>query len=258
MKKQWLYVFVIVGMLAILVIPSVTPVIAAGSSNIDNVGNRLNTTTIARLSASAIVLGGTVSEGAQLSYSVSGTSRPKPTGTFTFQVQQVSTKAGAAYSWVTYYTVNLNSSSNQYFSTPYSPMSVGNYNFRAVYSGDNYYMGSTSSNALLRVNAATSGTSMNLSSSSIKVGNSIIETVSVRGLGGLFPAPSGTVTFQVRYTILSPWVNYSSNVVLNSGKASMTFKPSTFGNWYFRAIYSGDSNYKGSQSAESRLAVTLR
>jgi hypothetical protein len=261
MKKKWLSLLAIVGMLVILIISSVTPVMAAGSSNSGLSTTRLPTTTTAKLSISTIVLGGTVVDVAQLGYSTSatGVNRPKPAGTFTFQVQQVSTTRGVSYQWVTYSTVSLNSSTNVYRSIAYSPKPAGAFLFRAIYSGDNYYVGSTSASEQLRVNAAVPAIAAVLSSSSIKQGNTVYNQVSVRGLGGLFPVPSGTVNFQVKYTLIGAWVTYNPNVLLRSGKAvSSTYKPPLVGNYYFRAIYSGDTNYKSSQSAVENLSVTMR
>jgi hypothetical protein len=253
MNKKLLSALAVAVMVMILVISSVTPVMAASSLPDRTV---LSTTTTITLSASTVVLGGTASIKSQVTY-ISGSSTPKPTGTLTFQVQQVSTTPGMANPFVTFNTVNLVSSTNTYYSKAYSPTATGNYVFRAIYSGDTYYKTSTSASGQLRVNAGASSTGLTLNSSSIKMGSSVVETVRVRGLGGLFSIPAGIVDFQFRYTLIGPWATYSS-VKLNSGAASVTFKPSASGNWYFRAVYNGDTNYKGSQSADEKLSVTIR
>jgi hypothetical protein len=79
-------------------------------------------------------------------------------------------------------------------------------------------------------------------------GDSVTDTAIVTGVSGL-PTPTGTITFQVSTDNGVTWNNYGSTKQLVNGVAtSDSYKPTTVGTYYFRAIYSGDSNYIGVQS----------
>ena len=170
---------------------------------------------------------------------------PAPTGTVDFQV---SYEGGC---WVTYdHCVPLVDC--QAVSSWYTPLVTGHYDFRAVYSGDCNYQCSVSGNCSepLCVHPACSTTATMLSASTIALGNSVTDNVTVTGLGGLFPVPIGTVDFQVSYNE-GPWTTYDADVALVNGIAtSAYYMPLAAGNYEFQAIYSGDSNYRCSVSGE--------
>ncbi|KPK63118.1 MAG: hypothetical protein AMK73_05400 [Planctomycetes bacterium SM23_32] len=99
----------------------------------------------------------------------------------------------------------------------------------------------------------------------ITLGESVRDTATVTGLDGVFPMPTGTVDFQVVEPGEDPdnesdWDTFDPAVALDlDGVAiSVEYTPSAAGDYYFRAIYSGDSNYNGSQSGnrEEPLVVT--
>ncbi len=167
---------------------------------------------------------------------------PVPTGKVTFMVQF---NEGA---W-TIYDANMTLVNGAATSTCYMPMAAGNYEFKAVYSGDHNYTCSMSGedDEPLHVCPAASTTSTLLSSDSVVLGNSVCDTVKISGLCG-FPVPSGNVNFMVQFNE-GAWKIYDANVSLVCGSAtSVEYKPMAAGNYDFKAVYSGDSNYLCSMS----------
>jgi hypothetical protein len=78
----------------------------------------------------------------------------------------------------------------------------------------------------------------------------VTDNATVTGLGDGFPMPTGTIDFQVSFNG-GAWTTYDAGVVLVNGVATSTwYMPTAAGNYTFRAIYSGDSNYLGSQSGD--------
>lgn len=137
-----------------------------------------------------------------------------------------------------------------------SALVTGNYNFRGAIAGDDNYLGATSSCEPLTINQGTSGTTTVLKNvlgdatiangSSVAVGSSVYDTAAVA------PTPAGTPTGTVTYKFYSQancggtstdqTVTLSGGVVPNSSSQG----PLSPGNYGFKAIYSGDSNYAGS------------
>jgi hypothetical protein len=135
----------------------------------------------------------------------------------------------------------------------YTPSEAGHYEFQAVYSGDRDYLGSTSPAGYcpLDVDTAISETRTCLGVQTITLGESVTDNVSVTGLCGKSQLPSGTVDFEVRFNG-GDWMGYDAGVVLVDGSAkSEAFTPTAVGDYYFRAIYSGDGIYLGSISNPS-------
>ncbi len=167
---------------------------------------------------------------------------PVPTGTVDFQVRY---EGGP---WVTFdhgvVLVNGNARSDWY-----TPMAVGHYNFRALYSGDSNYQPSQSGDdeEPLCVSPAPTTTTTMLSAERIVLSQSVIDQATVTGLGGDFPVPTGTVTFQVKICD-GPWTTFNTQTLTNGVATSICYKPLWTGTYHFRAIYSGDANYLGSQS----------
>jgi len=104
-------------------------------------------------------------------------------------------------------------------------------------------------------NRIQSSTATVLSNDTITLGESVTDTAYVTGLVG-FPIPTGTVDFQV--LIGTTWTPYDTNVPLSNGSAtSISYTPTSAGTWYFRAIYSGDSNYETSQSGNEEEPLVV-
>ncbi|NLT37681.1 MAG: DUF11 domain-containing protein, partial [Methanomassiliicoccus sp.] len=83
---------------------------------------------------------------------------------------------------------------------------------------------------------------------SVILGESVYDTVTVTGNPGP-STPTGTVQFQVKLGD-GVWTNFGSPVGLSSGQAtSSNYTPATAGQYWFRAVYYGDSTYAGSTSA---------
>jgi uncharacterized protein (DUF2141 family) len=213
-------------------------------------------TTVTLLSASTIVLGNTVYDTATVTGL--GGLFPVPTGTVTFMV---SFNEGP---WMTY-DANVTLVNGTATSVLYTPLAAGNYEFMAVYSGDVNYKCSASAedSELLAVTPALGQTGPNVTTalgvSSIMMSQSVSDNATVTGLGFPFPVPTGTVTFQVQYNEGS-WMIYDANVTLVNGTATSVFyMPTAAGLYEFQAVYSGDSNYLPSVSAEDSepLNVTM-
>jgi hypothetical protein len=135
-------------------------------------------------------------------------------------------------------------------SVEYTPSAAGHYEFQAIYSGGRDYLGSMSpvGYAPLDVYAVSSDTTTCLGAKIIFLGGSVTDNVTVTGLCDGSPFPTGTVEFQVSFNGGS-WMTYDTGVVLANGSATSTwYMPHIAGDYNFRAIYSGDSNYSGSCS----------
>ena len=129
----------------------------------------------------------------------------------------------------------------------YMPMAAGDYDFRAIYSGDSNYLGSQSGDEdePLYVTDSECGPCWG-----IILGQSVTDNATVTGLGDGFPMPTGTVDFQVSFEG-GAWMTYDADVILVDGSAISTwYTPMVTGNYFFRAMYSGDDNYLPSQSGE--------
>ena len=206
---------------------------------------KIASTTATLLSAVSITQGQSIIDTA----TVTGGS-PTPTGSVTFQV---STDGGTTFA--AYGAVKTLSSGNA-ISDAYTPTTAGTYYFRAVYGGDSNYNGSQSGNMAepLVVAAAVvknpSNTATLLSASSINLGGSITDTVTVTGGS---PVPSGSIIFQVSTDGGTTFTYYGIFKALDgSGHAvSDAYTPTTAGSYYFRAVYLGDSNYDSSQSGNT-------
>ena len=190
-----------------------------------------------------IILGQSVTDNATVTGR--GDGFPMPTGTVDFQF---SYEHG---DWMTYDAGVVLFDGNA-TSIWYTPLATGHYNFRAIYSGDSNYNPSMSGDneEPLCVCPADTTTATILSYDSITFGNSVNDTATVTGLGGLFPVPTGTVDFQYSFNE-GHWMVYDAGVALVDGKAtSINYLPLTAGDYEFQAVYSGDSNYNPSMSGE--------
>ena len=124
----------------------------------------------------------------ELSMATSTGSLPCPTGTVQFYVDGAA--SGSAV------TLNGNSCANPVqFQT--ATLAPGSHNVYAVYSGDNYYSGSTSGTVTHGVQADTTGVTLAVSGTSENVGQPVTftATVSPSSLDSSAQAPAGTVEF---------------------------------------------------------------
>ena len=139
---------------------------------------------------------------------------------------------------------------------------AGTYCFRAVYSGDGNYGGSTDASGH-ECFTATKGTSSTASAPSyptIEPGESDDDTVTVAGNAASGP-PTGTVSFYVcgpgagscgsTASALGGAVSLDVGAGDDSTASSPYFTPTTTGSYCFYAVYSGDANYQGSSDATS-------
>jgi hypothetical protein len=139
------------------------------------------------------------------------------------------------------------------------PPMPGTYYFMADYLGDSNNLPSQSgaTEELLTVQLATPTVTTNLPSTSITLGQTVHDTATVAGLGGSFPAPTGSVTFWVS-TDASSWAQFGGSVSLVGGSAiSADYLPLVAGNYYFQARYSGDSNYNVASSGVTDEPLTV-
>ncbi len=209
-------------------------------------------TIITTLNATSITLGQTIHDTAIVT-GLSGAGFPAPTGSVTFWV---STDASA---WT-----QLGSATpltgNTATSPDYTPAAAGTYYFQAAYSGDSNYNSafSEATAELFSTDKAVPAISTTLSQSSIVLGGSVTDTVQVTGIGGSFPSPTGTVTFQVSTDNMATWNNFGGAKTLSGGTAtSDSYPPASTGTYYFRAVYSGDLNYFNCQSADNAEPLTI-
>ncbi len=176
-----------------------------------------------------------------------------PTGSVDFQV-----KMAGEPSWITY-SAGIVLVDGSAVSGWYVPTEAGDYLFRAVYSGDSNYISSMSgdSSEPLNVAPATSEISTDLGVSAIDLGQSVTDNATVVGLGGEFPAPIGTVTFQYSFND-GGWTTYSIMPLVGGTVTSEFMMPTAEGSYYFQAIYSGDVNYQASTSAFDSEPLNVR
>jgi hypothetical protein len=201
------------------------------------------TTTL--LSATTITIGGNITDTA----TVTGTG-VTPTGTVIFKVSPDGITFAAFGA-----TKTLNGSGHA-TSDSYTPALAGTYYFLAVYSGDANYNGSQSGNTAepLVVNPLVPGktassTATLLSATTITVGDNITDTATVTGTG---VTPTGTVIFKVSPDGVTFTAFGATKTLNGSGHAtSDSYTPALAGTYYFLAVYSGDTNYNGSQSGNT-------
>ncbi len=202
------------------------------------------------LSACTLTLGQSIYD----TVSVTGLSGfSSPTGSVTFWVST------DTHSW-SQVGGSVGLASGLAVSSSFTPVSAGSYYFQARYSGDNNYVSASScaTSEPFCVNKGSSCVSTSLSSSSITLGASVTDSVTVKGLGTNFPAPTGTVQFQVSSNSGATWSNFGSSKTLSAGSAvSDSYTPCSAGTFYFRAVYLGDSNYLGSQSGNCNEPLTV-
>ena len=202
--------------------------------------NKAGSTTTAVLSSSTITLGGSVGDTATVT----------PAGATGVVDFQVSSDGGVT--WLTFDAETLSGGSAT--SALYTPLNSGSYYFRAVYTGDSRYAGSQSGSTAepLTVNAAGSTTTAVLSSSTITLGGSVGDTATVTPAGA-----TGVVDFQVSSDGGVTWLTFDAETLSGGSATSALYTPLNSGSYYFRAVYTGDSRYAGSQSGSTAEPLTV-
>ncbi|HEY3420879.1 MAG TPA: Ig-like domain-containing protein [Methanomassiliicoccales archaeon] len=208
------------------------------------------------LSKTTINLGESVTQSATVPGLGNGSA--VPAGTVTFQV-----RIGSGQ-WTSYDTEMLiaNGTDGNANSSAYTPYSVDSYSLRAVYGGDNNYAGSQSAELSLTILTGLYVTTVSdtLSKATINLGESVTNSVTVPGLGQVFPVPSGSVAFQYKVGT-GAWTTFDNQSLTASGTdgvaTSNPFVPSSMASYYFRALYSGDGSYMAAQSGDSASSLTV-
>jgi hypothetical protein len=207
-----------------------------------------------QLSATSITLGQSVTD--TVTVTGLGNGFPGPTGTVDFQVS----KDGGA-TW-TKFGGTMTLSGGSATSDSYAPLAAGTYYFKAVYGGDGNYNSVASGDTAecLTVGPAAPSVGTQLSKTSVTLGDSVTDSVTVTGLGGSFPVPTGTVTFYVKVPGGASFVQFGAVKTLSGGSAtSDSYTPLAAGTYYFKAVYGGDGNYNSAVSGDTaeRLIVAL-
>jgi hypothetical protein len=211
-------------------------------------------------SSGSIVLGEALTDKANVSGL--GGEFPAPTGSVTFFV--CGPGASECASGGTQVGAVKSLSSGAASSDSFTPKQTGSYCFRAEYGGDGSYQGSKdgSTTECFMVNKAASSTKTTPSSGSIVLGEALTDKANVSGLGGEFPAPTGSVTFFVCGPGASECASGGTQVgavkSLSSGAASSdSFTPKQTGSYCFRAEYGGDGSYQGSKDGSTTECFTV-
>ncbi|MEM2129894.1 MAG: Ig-like domain-containing protein [Candidatus Bathyarchaeia archaeon] len=206
------------------------------------------------LSAIEITLGGSPSSVTDTAHVTNvGPGFSGPTGQIIFQV-----RFGSG-SWATFSIAGLNPSGTA-LSEEYTPYAAGTYYFRAIYQGDENYNSAQSGDEeeQLVVKKATPTVTTLLDPPAIRLGGVVRDHANVTGLGEPYPAPTGTVTFEVSTDNGQTWTAFTANVQIENGKATSEYyqtDPAIY-TYYFRAIYSGDENYELAASGNSDEPLT--
>jgi hypothetical protein len=137
-------------------------------------------------------------------------------------------------------------------------LAPGTYSCVVDYAGDANYAASSSSAFTITVNKAATTTTLKSSVGAPVFGQAITLTATVNTTTAKTTARTGTVTF------FEDGVQIGSPVAAANSIASATFTPATPGVHKYTAVYSGDSNFNGSNSAtlsrnvqKAKTTVTL-
>lgn len=185
-----------------------------------------------------------------------------PTGNVQFQVSMDN-----GVNWNTYSTNALTASgpiTATATSDSYVPAGAGSYLFRAVYDGDDTYNTSQSADKAepLKVCQVPTYASTQLSDRTICLNDSVTDKINIFTMvKGTLPAATGT------WALLAskdPFFKKGVSTV-DSGDirrlpfmvTSQSFTPTSTGFWYFRVVYSGDSNYGKSQNCNLEVLCVV-
>jgi tellurite resistance-related uncharacterized protein len=146
----------------------------------------------------------------------------------------------------------------------FTPTAPGTWCARGEYSGDAQYIDSSDSSAVgcFTVNKADTQTASTPEHASIKLGDAITDSATVTG-NSVGKSPTGHFDFYICGPLPSA-TDCTSTANQIGGDAGLTeaptkstatsdqFTPNVTGTWCFLAVYSGDSNYNGSQDGSSQ------
>ncbi|WP_011175488.1 Ig-like domain repeat protein [Candidatus Protochlamydia amoebophila] len=194
-------------------------------------------------SQTTIFYGHTVFDSATVTGSFTGGT---PTGTVTFFVE--STQVGSPIALL----AGLNNTAVA-VSDPYYPTSTGNYQFKAVYSGDSNYEPSSDSSATntFIVNPAPSITNLTTNINPSYFGETVQLTATVTlSNTQINETPTGTITFKDNNTVLG------IVTLTSSSTANLSISDLGVGTHSLTAIYSGDAKFAGSTSSLVTQTVT--
>ena len=145
------------------------------------------------------------------------------------------------------------------------PLTAGSYSFRAVYSGDANFAGSTSACEPFSVTAGTSTTDTTVFDAATNAAWTGTETAGAHAFdtASVIPSAGITATGTVTYTFFANAActgtgTPAGTVTLTATGAvpnSTTQGPLVAGTHSFQAVYSGDTNYAGSTSACEQFRV---
>ncbi len=185
-----------------------------------------------------------------------------PTGTVTYQFFTNGTGTGTP---ATTQMVTLNANGTVPSSEVKGPLAAGAYSFIAVYSGDSNYTGSTSALEPLTISqGSTTTATASLDAATHQppggfLGESVFDTATVTGTPAAF-TPRGTVMYEFFTNGSGTGVPVATQTVtLNADGTvpdSAVHGPLAAGTYSIIAVYSGDSNYRGSTSAVEPLTIS--
>ncbi len=236
-----------------------------------------NTATQSDPKATNVVPGTSVTDTATITGS-----GPTPTGTVTFFLCQPAavTSAGCespAGAQVGSNPVALSAAGTATSAASTNTTTVGKYCWRAVYSGDAFYNGSSHTNATSECfttvkQPSNTATGSNPTSGGVVPGTSVTDTATITGAIGQ-PVPTGSVTFFLcQPADLTPLLTGDCSsggtqvganpVALAAGVATSvaSTNTATVGKYCWRAEYSGDAFYNGSShtNATSECFTTVK
>ncbi len=191
---------------------------------------------------------------------------PKPTGTvtYTFYTNGTCTGDGSSAGTVTLSATGVVPNSAKQFD-----LAAGSYSFKATYSGDGDFAGSTSACEPFSVKAVPPPTKTNVNVSTIvfdaATGKALID-LKLPAAGSVYdtskvvapsaiPAPTGTISYTFYKNGTCAQDGTAAGTDLALGANSSTKGPLEQGNYSFTATYSGDSHYNGKTSACEPFSV---
>jgi hypothetical protein len=157
---------------------------------------------------------------------------------------QISTDGGTTWNNLTILTTNSDGS----FSYYWTPSTIGNYRLRAMWNGNQQYIGATSSAISVTVTKVSSRISCTPSSSSTIIGSSIII------LGSISPACAG-VPIIISYTTNASWNILATIMSASNGSYSHTWIPTSVETYQLKASWAGDALHEGAESNIASVSV---
>ena len=218
------------------------------------------TATQASTNSTSVTPGTSVSDTATVS---GGAGQPTPTGTVAFflcQPNEVTAGQGCVSGGTLIGAAKALSNGQATSDATTNTNAVGQYCWRAVYSGDGFYSPSSHTNAASEcftttVLPSTTATQSNPTGANVTPGTSVTDAATVTGSAGQ-PTPTGTVAFflcqpnevTAGQGCVSGGTQIGSAKTLSNGQVTSdaTTNTTAVGTYCWRAEYSGDNVYSGS------------